>query len=190
MPLPIKSDVTPLGELITSTVKRFETLECSLRAKSQLEQFLGVVHEYFYLGHVEPIPQADLKKALQEVFYLPMHAMRKESSTTIKLRVVFDTSAKTKSGTSLNDVLLVGPTVHSPLLDVLMKFRHHRVAMTTEISKMYRAVLLQGNQRDLHRFVWKEEFQIASRQLSYDETDLWCVGFLICRQHDDAAKRN
>ena len=63
MLLLIKSDITPLGELRTSAVKRFETFELSLRITSQFEQFSEVVHEYFDLGHTEPVPPADLKKA-------------------------------------------------------------------------------------------------------------------------------
>ena len=37
-------------------------------------------------------------------------------------QAVFDASAKSSSGVSLNDLLLVGPTVHSPLIDVLLRF--------------------------------------------------------------------
>ena len=40
-----------------------------------------------------------------------------------RVRAVFDASAKSSSGVSLNDLLLVGPTVHSPLIDVLALFR-------------------------------------------------------------------
>ena len=84
-----------------------------------------------------------------------MHAVRKEHSSTTKLRVVFDASAKSASGISLNDLLLVGPTVHSPLIDVLLRFRLHRVALTADVSKMYRAIELVSSDRDLHRFVWR-----------------------------------
>ena len=46
------------------------------------------------LKHAECVPEADMHKPSQETFYLPMHAVRKEESTTTKLRVVFDASAK------------------------------------------------------------------------------------------------
>ena len=59
------------------------------------------------------------------------------------------------TGISLNDLLLVGPTVHSPLIDVLLRFRLHRVALTADVSKMYRAIELVASDRDLHRFVWR-----------------------------------
>ena len=68
-----------------------------------------------------------------------MHAVVKESSTTTKVRAVFDASVKSSTGVSLNDQLLVGPTVHSPLVDILMRFRLHRIALTTDVSRMYRA---------------------------------------------------
>ena len=104
------------------------------------------------MNHAELVPVADLQKPPKEIFYLPMHAVRKEHSSTTKLRVVFDASAKSASGISLNDLLLVGPTVHSPLIDVL-RFRLHRVALTADVSKMYCAIELVPSDRDLHRFV-------------------------------------
>ena len=49
-----------------------------------------------------------------------------------------------------------GPTVHPPLVDVLMRFRKDRVAMVADVSHMYRAVRLMGPDKDLHRFVWRD----------------------------------
>ena len=69
---------------------------------------------------------------------------------------MYNASVITKSGALLNDQLLVGPMVHAPLLDVLLRFRRHRVALTTDVSRMYRAVMLPAEQRDLHRFVWRD----------------------------------
>ena len=52
---------------------------------------------------------------------------------------------------------MVGPTLHSSLTDVLLRFRLHRVAITADISKMYRAVELAANDKDYHRFLWRRE---------------------------------
>ena len=79
-----------------------------------------------------------------------MHAVWKEESTTTKLR---DASMKTSSGCSLNDTLMVGPTVHPPLVDVILRFHTHRIAMVADISKMYRAIELPPADQNLHRFV-------------------------------------
>ena len=55
---------------------------------------------------------------------------------------------KTASCVSLNDQLLVGPTVHPPLNDVLTRFRKHYYVLTTNVSKMY---------RDYHPFLWRDK---------------------------------
>ena len=128
------------------------------------------VWEYFDMGHAEPVPACDLVPDV-ESYYMPMHVVTKESSSTTKMRVVFDASAKSVSGTSLNDHLLVGPTVHSSLIAVLLRFRRHRVALTTDVSRMYRAVLLPVDQRDLHRFVW-EGIHRATGRLPNDQADV------------------
>ena len=52
---------------------------------------------------------------------------------------------------------MVGPTVHPSLVDVLLRFRTHRIAMVADISKMYRAVELPPSDRDFHRFVWRDK---------------------------------
>ena len=123
MPLPKKPQAKPLGESRTQAVRRFLSLERSLHSKNQFKEFSDVMDEYFMLEHAELVPVADLQKSPKQTSYLPMHAVRKEHSTTTKLRVVFDASAKSATGVSLNDTLLVGPTVHSPLMDVLLRFR-------------------------------------------------------------------
>ena len=87
------------------------------------------------------------------MFYLPMHGVVKESSTTTKLRVVFDASAKSATGISLNDTLLPGPSLYPLLSTVLTKFRQHRVGLSADISKMFREVGLHSSERDYHRFL-------------------------------------
>ena len=46
--------------------------------------------------------------------------------------------------------------VHSSLIDVLIQFCRHHVAIITDVSKMYRVVSLGADDHDLHRFVWRE----------------------------------
>ena len=132
--LPMKLERTPLGESRSLAVKRFLSLERALQSKDEFEQFAHVMQEYFAMGHVEPVE--DLNKSCQDVYYLPMHVVKSETSSTSKIHIVFDASAKSTSGASLNDQLLVGPTVHSSLIDVLMRFRIHKVALTADVSRM------------------------------------------------------
>ena len=49
--------------------------------------------------------------------------------------------------------------MHPTIIDILLRFRRHQVALTTDVSRMYRAILLPKHQRHLHRFVWREDPQ-------------------------------
>ena len=113
--------------------------------------------EYFQSGHAEPVPEGDLEKPPDSVFYLPIHVIQKESSMTTKVRAVFDALAKSLTGVSLNDTLLIGPMIHSSLIDVLLHFRLHHIALTTDISQMYRAICVTHLYRDLHSFMWRRD---------------------------------
>ena len=79
--------------------------------------------EYFHLGHAKQVPLDEVDSPATEVYYLPMQAVHRDDSTTSKLGNVFNASASTASGTSLNSHLLVGTSVHPALIDVLLRFR-------------------------------------------------------------------
>ena len=96
----------------SQAICRFLAFECSLRSRNQFKDFNAV-------GSCQSCFHGNLQMPPQEVFYLPMHAIRKGLSSTTKLRAVF---AKSTSGISLIDTLLVEPTIHPPLTDVLLCF--------------------------------------------------------------------
>jgi len=121
--LPRKGDAPVLGESRSQALRRLKSNEQSLLKKGMWQQFQDVVKEYLDLGHAEPIPNNELNLPDPQVYYMPMHSVVKESSSTTKLRVVFDASAKTSSGHSFNDTLAVGPTLYPPITDILIKFR-------------------------------------------------------------------
>lgn len=81
--------------------------------------------------------------------------MVKESSLTTKLRVVFNGSSKPSSNVSLNDVLMVGPTIQDDLFSINARFRTHNYVITADIAKMNRPVLVIEDHHDLQRIVWR-----------------------------------
>lgn len=60
--------------------------------------------------------------------------MIKEESTSTKVRIVYDASAKNK-GPSLNESLYKGPCLTPLLFDCLLRFRVHDIALTADIEK-------------------------------------------------------
>lgn len=104
-------------------------------------------------------------------YYIPHHAVVKEESTTTKVRVVFDASCKTSSGKSLNDILMLGPTIQENLMDIIIRSRQYKYAMAADIAKMYRQIMLKKEDRKLQRILWrwdrKEPIQIFELNITY-----------------------
>ena len=69
------------------------------------------------------------------------------------MRAVFDASAKSSIGVSLNDTHLDVPNIYSLLTDILYQFRQHSIGFSSDISKMFREIILYDDERDLHRFL-------------------------------------
>lgn len=89
--------------------------------------------KYLTLSHSEP---ADTLPS-HTTFYLPHHPVFKANITTTKVKVVFDVSAPSNSGLSLNDILLKGPKVQPDIFNILVRFGIHHIAITADIEKMY-----------------------------------------------------
>ncbi|KAH8258521.1 hypothetical protein KR026_009885, partial [Drosophila bipectinata] len=155
--LPLKCCSKLLGESYPQAVRRFLSLERKLCRRPQLkEQYAAFIKEYLDLGHMSPVP-ADARFTGQ--YFLPHHCVLKEDSSTTKLRVVFDGSAVTTSGYSLNDVLMSGPVIQPKLLHILLRFRCHRVAITGDICKMYRCVRVFPEDSYLQCILWRDSTQ-------------------------------
>ena len=140
--LPWDTAAPPLGDSRSQALSRFHATEASMNRKGKLTECQEVIQNYKDLGHAEVIP-AD-EPLPNRYNYMPFHYVTKESSTTTKIRAVFDGSAITSTGVSLNNSILVGPTLHPTLVKILLKFRSYPVAVTADISKMYFQGKFQG----------------------------------------------
>lgn len=148
-------DASKLGNSYESALRRFLALERRLQLDSNLKKdYTKFMNEYIALGHMELTRRITSEN---NCYYLPHHAVRKESSSSTKLRVVFDASSKTDSSVSLNDVLLKGPCIQEELVSILSRFRTHKYVITADIKKMYRQIWVNENQRDYQRILWRED---------------------------------
>ena len=82
--------------------------------------------------------------------------MFREDRTTTKCWVVFDSSAKTADGVSLNSCLLKGPKLQPDLGHVMIRFRCHRIGLTADIKKMFLQIKLKRDDQNSHRFLWRD----------------------------------
>ncbi|XP_039297948.1 uncharacterized protein LOC120354644 [Nilaparvata lugens] len=153
--LPKKDSFHLLGQSFRQALTRFHSLEKRLDTHPELKkQYIQFMDEYIDLGHMSLAPPSS---PYDPYYHIPHHPVFKPDSTTTKLRVVFDASAKSTSGLSLNDVLHIGPTVQPELFDTVLRFRMHRIAFIADIAKMYRQILVHPNDRNFQRIFWRSD---------------------------------
>lgn len=154
--LPFNRSTDQLGDSYSIALKRFLNLEKRLNKSSELKQrYRAFLKEYQDLNHMKLCNINPLKEESNSAYYLPHHAVEKLDSTTTKLRVVFDGSSKTSTGIALNDLLFIGPTLQEDLFSIVTRFRFHKFALTADIAKMYRQVLVDEADTRFQRILWR-----------------------------------
>lgn len=127
-------------------VARLIQIERRFQKDSNLKNmYVDCMQEYIKLHMVKEISSEANKSTISinptySCSYLPHHAVQKETSSTTKLRVVFDASCKTSNGVSLNNKLLPGPVLQDELIILLRRWREHSIVFNADIEKMYRQI--------------------------------------------------
>lgn len=150
--LPFKNSIADLGLSRNQALARFfqveRLLEKDVKKRNQYHSF---IREYIQLGHMEKIENI----LHNDGYYLPHHGVWKNDSITTKLRVVFDASAVTTNGKSLNDELMIGPTIQELLTTILTRWRTHRYVFTADIEKMYRQIKVAEKDQKYQKILWR-----------------------------------
>ncbi|KRY91134.1 hypothetical protein T4D_15922 [Trichinella pseudospiralis] len=134
--------------------RRLETLERRMaREPSRRDVHSSILHSYLVNGWAEEITSEGPEG---RTWYLPHHVVSQQGPGATKHRIVFDASAKFK-GTSLNEQLDSGLKLQADLLGILLRFRRFRVALQSDIAKMFLQVGLREEDRDVCRFLWRKD---------------------------------
>ncbi|XP_058445830.1 uncharacterized protein LOC131426993 [Malaya genurostris] len=137
--------------------KRFLALEKRLDRAPEIKMlYIAFLREYETLGHMTLNEDVETDQS-QLAYYLPHHYVLKPSSTTTRLRVVFDGSAPSDSGISINQTQMVGPAVQNDLISILLNFRSFKFAFVADIPKMYRQVRVNDEDVRYQRVLWRED---------------------------------
>ncbi|XP_051864115.1 uncharacterized protein LOC127566213 [Drosophila albomicans] len=152
--LPFKSDSHQLGCSFEVAKRRFMSLEKRLTRDPELKRmYLEFMEEYVEMGHM-----SEVSHILPSTphYVIPHQCVLRPQSTSTKLRVVFDASCRTSTHKALNDILMVGPTIQEELFSTLLRFRLHKYALTADIKKMYRQVMVHEADRNYQLIVWRK----------------------------------
>ncbi|XP_008186006.1 uncharacterized protein LOC103310227 [Acyrthosiphon pisum] len=91
----------------------------------------------------------------QNTYYIPHHVVIRPDRTTTKMRIVFDASAKTSSGMSLNDNLYCGKKLQQDLHGIILRFRLHPIVFTADIKNMFRQIVVTETHRPYQRLLYR-----------------------------------
>lgn len=147
--IPIRPDAPQLGDSYSMAKASFLNLEKRLaKDPRQSEHFHKFMQEYIDMGHMtEAHGPAPAHRVI-----IPQFPVRNAK----KYRVVFDGSRKTSSGHCVNDIQMVGERLQDTLFMILIRFRMSPIAVTADIQKMYRQVLIHPDDRDFQRIVYRQ----------------------------------
>ncbi|XP_053380752.1 uncharacterized protein LOC128548961 [Mercenaria mercenaria] len=142
----------PSNELISR--RRIVSVVNRLRKEPNcLQKYSEIMNEQEQRGFVEKIVD-DPSRPNTTVHYIPHHPVKKESATT-PIRIVYDCSCKsTQHFPSLNDCLMNTPPQLNDLTSILLRFRYHKFAVSTDIEKAFLNISLHPDDRDVTRFFW------------------------------------
>lgn len=177
--LPFNEKKRDIGESYTRALNRFRSLERRFTHNLDLKtEYTSIINEYLALGHMTQVDVPDHSYG----FYLPHHAVIKPSCSTTKCRVVFDGSAKSSTGVSLNDALEIGPTIQDDIFSLLLRFRTHAYVLTGDIEKMYQQFLVRPEDRPFQRILWRnDKNEIATYELNTVTFGLSSAPYLAIR---------
>lgn len=100
--------------------------------------------------YIEEIPHTEAPEC-----YLPHRGVVKVNSSTSKLRIVFDASAKSQGKLSLNEALETGPNLLPLLWGTLLRFRIGRIAVVGDLEKAFLQIVLKESDRNACCFMWQ-----------------------------------
>ncbi len=152
--LPWKEQYPVLPDNYQLSLNRLRGLVRRLRHDPTiLQEYHTTIQNQLRQGIVEVVEDPDSSKSGM-THYLPHHAVIRKDKTTTKVRIVYDASAKAAGHPSLNDCLFRGPKFDQKILDILLRFRTHKIALTADIEKAFLMVSVSKKDRDVLRFLW------------------------------------
>ena len=146
--LPFKDETRPSVNYRTARGQLNQLVQCVETNEQFGQQYDRVIESYVEKEFIEQIPNQPV-----EGHYMPHHAVFKRSATT-PLCIVFNASSKPNEGKSLNDCLMMGPSLTAKLHEILLQFRQGKYAVTADISKAFHRIIVHEADRKFLKFLW------------------------------------
>ncbi|GFY56801.1 integrase catalytic domain-containing protein [Trichonephila inaurata madagascariensis] len=132
-------ELITLGSSLISAQKRLNQTIKKLERDPHMHKFYcEFLEEFESLDHMQRISDNCYSPI---TYYLPHHGVFKTQNNSTKLRVVFDGSAPTTTGRSLNNILLSGRALED-VFNIMLRFRKHKSVLMADIKQIFRQILI------------------------------------------------
>ena len=149
-------DPAKLSNNIGQVIRIAESEEKKLVRDGLVEEFNMKFKEMIELGTIREISQHEMDIWKGPVHYVPVQHVINQKSTSTPLRLVLNSSLKCpKTGLSLNSILAKGPNLLSDLWSLMVRFRGHKYALISDITKAYHSLKTELLEMHLRRIVWR-----------------------------------
>lgn len=150
--LPFCDDAHKLGDSKTTAHRRFLCLERKLEASSTLRAaYDDIIREYVDKGYISEVSTEGNSVG----YFIPTLVVIRNDKDTTKVRMVLDSSCKTSTGLSLNDVLHSGPNLQGDLFCILLNFRLFKIALAADCRQMYLQIGVRDSDRRFQRILFR-----------------------------------
>ena len=157
--LPWKSERPILPDNYAISRKRLRSLYGKLKENSTLlAEYDSIIRDQEKRGIIERV-SGEEKNPIGMTHYLPHHPVVRQDKATTKVRIVYDASASTGNGVSLNQSVYPGPCLLKTVVEVLTKFRLYPIALTSDIEKAFLMISMNKADRNALRFLWYDDVQ-------------------------------
>ena len=144
-----------IGSSYFHAFRALKRLEATFAKDTKLkDEYTKFIREFIELGYMVEIV-GEIPSAYSDFFFLLHHGVWKESSSSTKLRTVFNGSAKLRTGESLNDLLCVGPNLLKNPVDLICRNRNFKIALSADIEKMYHQIWVHEDDRKYQAILWR-----------------------------------
>ena len=155
--VPLKNDKSgSLGHL-KPLLKRIELNPETFKAYDQ------VIRDQLVNNVIEKVSENQSENPKE--FFLPHRPVIRQNAESTKLRVVYDASAKSESGYSLNDCLKKGSSLQNKLWDILIRTRFRPVILCADIEKAFLQIRIKEKERKSLKFHWVENLKYKTIQI-------------------------
>jgi hypothetical protein len=152
--LPWKDSASILPPSKFTALKRLKYIERKMDCAPEFgQEYCDKISQYLEKGFARKLTPEEANTEPPHTWYLP-HFDVTNLNKPGKWRLVFDAASKS-GGQSLNDSLLQGPDLLTPLPTILSKFRQKKIGFTGDIKDFFPRFWVRPEDSVAQRFLWR-----------------------------------